>query len=433
MRKILYKVHSTVPPANCGIGIFTEREMREALNQPRVGGVIYDAHYRNKENDLPVDTRGIGIKYTTCLCDESIDVGRKADEALRDAEAANEVRQELVVYFAHEYGIFRDGKKRDFLVPLMKACRKKGLITILHPHTVLSNPEKYGDDYRGIMEGAVQEADLILGMTPSAIDMLEDIYDAPRENMVYNPHGVDMFSLNLNRLVLKERYFGRLDFNLWLSGGFFSAGKKIDEAIRAFGIYRDKFGDDNWKYLVLGLQKDGGHVDKCFNIAKDLGMNPINFGEGRADIDLEKLKRYDLSKHNVVFFNAFPNVRSSHEAKLMSDAVFIVNESDSQISSGEIVKALSAKRVVFSYKSPIAIDLAKESGVFVIDHGNVRAFAESLNFFCTRADKKRLELSSGITSTRFEWSKPVRNLVDATAVIVDKREEDKLEERVNSC
>ncbi|GEM_PF-4703938 len=432
MRKILYKVHSTVPPAECGIGIFTKREMDEALKQPRVGGVIYDAHYRDKKNDLPENRRRTGIKYTTCLCDDSIDVEKKANEALRDAEAANEIGQTLVGYFGHEYGIFRDGMKRDFLVPLMKAYRKRHLITVLHPHTVLSDPEEYGGDYRGIMEGAVQEADLILGMTPSAIDMLEDIYDAPRENMVYNPHGVDMLSFGLSRPVLKKRYFGSPDFNLWLSGGFFSNGKKIDEAIRALGIYRDKSGDSNWKYLVLGLQKDKAYVDKCFNAAKERGMNPINFGEGRSDVDLEKLRSYDLTKKNVIFFNAFPSIEASHVAKLMCDGGIIVNESNSQISSGELVKYLAAKRVALCYECPIASDLERESGVFVVKR-DIQSFAESIGFFCNSADRKRLELSSGITSTRFAWDKTVRNLVDATSVIVDKIEEDNLEDRVRGC
>jgi len=431
-RNIVYKVHSTYG-GGCGVGIFTKKEMEVALDHPRVGSVIFDAHYRNKDTDLPLDLDGAGIKYTTCLNDVDIDVERKADEALADADAAKKVGQTLVGYFAHEYGIFRDGKGEDLLMPLMRAYHKRGLHTIFHPHTVLKNPDDYGSDYKEILEGAVQTADLILGMTPSAITMMEEIYGAPRESMIYNPHGVQMFPLGFSRPNLKKKCFGRSDFDLWISSGFFSAGKKIDDAVRALKMYSERTGDYNWKYLVLGLHKDKEHVEKCYSVAESLGLNPAIIGEGKKDVTLERLASTDLKDNNVIFFDAFPDVESSHKAKIMSNGVFVVNESPSQISSGEIVKALSAGRVAFSYESPIAEDLSGEGGgVFSIEHSNPSAFADSIYHFKMSGDKakRRSEKSSLVTSKRFQWSKTARDFVDATAAIIDKDEEDRLEQLV---
>lgn len=425
-RNIVYKVHSTAPPMKCGIASFTSREMSEAVKQSRVGGVIWDAHYRNEATDLPVE-RG-AIKYTTDLTSDNIDVQRKAQETVRNAEYARSMGMELADYFGHEYGTFRDGKGRDILVPMMRASKRNGVITIFHPHTILEDPEKYGDDYRAIMSDAVQEADLILAMTPSAIDMLEGIYHAPRENIMYNPHGVDVFSAGLTRPELKNRYFGRSDFDLAFSGGFFSEGKRIHESIEAFA----KAGKPDDKYLVLGLHKDKKHVEMCYGVAEKLGMNPISIGNGADGRGLEQLSKHDLSGHKVIFLDAYTSVKESSDAKKMADKVIVVNDSASQISSGEIVSALSANRVTLSYSSPIAEDLAKEGAGFSVEHGNVEDLASSIRFFDDKADKRRLELSSGIVSTRFHWEKTVRDFVDATAVIVDSRETERLENMISN-
>jgi len=430
-RNIVYKVHSTAPPKKCGIASFSSREMQEASKQARVGGVIWDAHYHNEAEDLPSSRFRGAIKYTTDLTSDNIDIQRKAAETVRDAETARAMGMDLADYFGHEYGIFRDGKGRDILVPMMRESRKNGVITVFHPHTILENPEDFGPDYRSIMNGAVQEADLILAMTPKAIDMLENIYHAPRENIMYNPHGVDVFTTGGTREELKKKYFrGCSDFNLDLSAGFFSEGKRIHESLAARALEDDSWGKTNDKYLVLGLHKDKEWVEKCYEFADKLGFNPIMIGDGDDGKGLEQLAEHDLSENRVIFLNAYTTVKQSAEAKKMARKVVVVNDSASQISSGEIVGALASKRVSLSYASPISEDLAREGAGFSVKHGDVGALALSSHFFNTEANKAALELSSGIVSTRFHWDKTVRDFVDATALIVDDREEKRLESKV---
>lgn len=421
--KIIPIVHAT-HEGKCGIGIYTAREMREMMGHPRMGGVLYDIHYRNLSSDLPKGYNGPKTNLNVGF----IDVKKKAEFALNRAKAARSLGLEVFGYFGHEYAIFRDCKGEDFLEPLMKEYKRKGIITVLHPHTVLKNPEKYGHDYRTIMQGAVKEADLILAMCPDAIDTLEEVYGAPRENVMLNWHGVDMFDHDWVRPELKQKYLGGSDFELSLSAGFFSSGKLIDEGILAHKIYEEMTGK-NWKYLVMGWQKNHEYVMKCFNVAKGLNMNPVMVGDG-SEGDLSELMKYDFSNNKVIFYNVFATVNASRKAKVMADRILGFNESEDQVSSGELVAAAAASRITHFYSCPIAEGMSKEGAGFSVKR-TPDEMAKSMAHVDEFGEKANLERASLRVATRFMWQKPAYDLVDAVASIVDKRVMDRLENLVN--
>jgi len=338
----------------------------------------------------------------------------------------------------HEYGIFRDGKEKDFLVPLLKGCKERGIVTVLFPHTILSRPDRYGPDYGSIMEEAVQVADDIICMTPEAIEMLKTLYKAPRGNLADIPHGINRMNKISKRPFLKEKYGIGVNTDVFVSGGYFSTGKLTDQAIEAFGKTITHFGgDDNFKYFIIGLKandkKTEQHKRKCYELAKKYGLNPISIGRGDVEKKGEKYKgldellEHDLGPHKVIFFNTYLNDRDSFRSKDMCDATIIVNESDSQISSGEFVRALEAKRTPISYESPISRDMDKRGVGIVAEHGNVHDLAEKINNFRTLADRQELEFSATKAGSGLYFDKVVPNIMDRVIAIVDKKNENSIE------
>ena len=78
------------------------------------------------------------------------------------------------------------------------------------------------------MEEAVQYPNHIFALTPEAIDILEEVYHAPRVNVSYVPHGIndvendDRFKNRLSRPEIKSKLKIKQEVDVYVSGGFFS-------------------------------------------------------------------------------------------------------------------------------------------------------------------------------------------------------------------
>lgn len=441
LKKIIIGSHSTELKKRCGIATFMYNVTQHALNHPRVAGLRINSHTQGPQ-EYRFDRKPY-LWRETDLTDPNLNIDKLLDDIEKDKNYWSKGGMERVELVSHEYGIFRDGKGKDFLVPLLKGCKERGIITVLFPHTILARPDRYGPDYGLIMEEAVQYPDDIICMTPEAIEMLKILYKAPRGNLADIPHGINRIDMVSRRPFLKERYGIDVNTDVFVSGGFFSTGKLIDMAIEALAMSRDWLGgDDNFKYFQIGLEKDDDatrkHKAKCFELAKKKGFNPISIGRGDYEKNGEKYKgldellEHDLRPHKVIFFNTFLNDKDSYLSKDMCDATFNVNESDSQISSGEVVRALEAKRVPISFESPISRDMDKRGVGLVAQHGNVYDLAEKINFFRTKADREELEFSATKVGSGLYFDKVVPNIIDRITAIVDKKDENMAESRKKS-
>ena len=430
-RKLIIGSHATELTTKCGIATFNYDLTKNSLNHPNVAGL--------RINDL---TRGAKIYRPERKDYKWVETSISNPNIPKLLEKIKEDRDywrqtglfERIEIVHHEYSIFRDKNGRDFLNPLLDGLKKLGIVTIFIPHTVLDNPDKWGEDYGPIMREAVQKPDHIIAMTPSAIDMLEnkDLYDAPRENISYIPHGINRPIQTLNRQELKAQIGISPNEDAYLSGGIFSTGKMIKDPITSFAQLISG-GYENFKYFVLGMvpknEKDQRHKKECIDLASKLGLNPLSIGDG-GEGKLEELAKYDLGPHKVIFFDGWFSDKDALHSKIMVDATIIVNVSESQISSGELAKALEAKRIPISYSSPIVRDVAKEGVGFSVEHGNIEKLTKSINFFAKEANREKLELSSTKKGTSMYWDKTVTDIVDIASAIVNKNEEDRRERKI---
>ncbi|MBU2576105.1 MAG: glycosyltransferase [Nanoarchaeota archaeon] len=432
IKKIIIGSHATEIPTRCGIATYTAHLTNEMIKHPRVAGLQINA--LNYGNQKYVPEREQYKWRETNIKNPNIDVAGLLDDIERARDYWAEGGMERVEVISHEYGIFRDGKGKDFLVPLLKGLNQRKITSVFIPHTILLGPEKHDPDYRQIMEEAVQFPNHIFALTPEAIEMLEGPYNAPRINVSYVPHGIndvkndDRFKNRLPRPKIKSKFGIKQETDVYVSGGFFSKGKLIDHAIKAFAINRKK-GYENFQYYIIGLEKDKEWKDYCFNLAKSLGLNPLSLGNGDDGGGLEQLIKHDLNPHKIIFFNTYLNDGESYDSKVMAKAIITVNESESQISSGEIARALEAKRVPISYASPIVRDMAREGVGFSVEPKNIEKLAETIYFYAKDGNQKELELASAKIGSKAIWEKSTRDMIDIITTIVDNDEEDLAESR----
>jgi len=430
-KRLIIGSHATELLTKCGIATFNYELTKNALNHPKVGGLRLNTLTRGTQIYRPERER---YKWAeTSISDPNIPKLLEKIKQDRDYWKRTGLFERIEI-INHEYSIFRDKNGNDFLNPLLDGLKKLDIVTIFIPHTILNNPNRWGEDYGPIMREAVKKPDHIIAMTPSAIDMLEDknLYEAPRENISYIPHGINRPIQTLNRQELKTQMKISSNEDAYLSGGLFSAGKMIEDPIKSFAQVLSG-GYENFKYFVLGMvpknESDQRHKKECIDLASKLELNPLSIGNG-SEGKLEELTKYNLGPHKVIFFDAWFDDQDALKGKIMADATIIVNASDSQISSGELAKALEAGRIPISYASPIVNDMAKEGVGFSVKHGNVEELTKSIGFFAKKADRKRLELASIKQGTSMYWDKKVTDIIDIASAIVNKKEEDNRERKI---
>ena len=319
-----------------------------------------------------------------------------------------------------EYGIYEDNQGADHLIPLLKKLKANNIINILIPHSVLEHPEREakGAQYERIMMEALDNTDQVICLTPSAVDILEKRYKAPRELLKHVDHGINELPIPYTRDELKKEFNfeGR---TILSSGGFFSGGKDIPTVLEALAK-----SNEDYLYFCFGIdhrddaEKARAFRNYCINLSKELGQNPVLIGRGERDRSgLDELKKYNLRNNKVVFVDKFLNDEDSLKSKVMSDLCIIANTGKSQISSGEIARALEAWRIAVATSSPYSRDMEKQSGVFTVEHGSVKSLYKCINFILSKSEeeKRKLERANATKGSLMYFedkSKDVMNILN---------------------
>ena len=226
-----------------------------------------------------------------------------------------------VVSLQHEFGLF-GGRDGSYIVDFL-SCLQKPVVTTLH--TVLEQPSA-GQNKAFIEVAAFSQALVVMNNTAMAI--LTDKYDLPREKIYLIPHGVpDLFFIDpvfyKHRLNLSA-YFVVLTF------GFLSPNKGIEVALQALPAVVKKHPET--LYIVLGI------------------THPVvqkNRGEEYRESLIELTKRSGLADH-VLFVNEFVGEAVLNGYLGAADLVICPYHSESQISSGVLSSALGMGKAIIS-------------------------------------------------------------------------------------
>lgn len=432
-RKIALETISTELPTKCGIATFQSNVLKWGLKHPRISW-----HKCNSLVDKPIE---YPIEKRDFIREVYKNNPKERNRAFREIiKDAKEFRKsdliDLVVLVQLELGIFEDQYGNDFAVSLYDILNKNNITNITIIHTALSNPEDYekGEQYERVMRKVMECTDQGICMTPSAIDILIRRYKAPREKLIYIPHGINKLDIPHTEKKLKKLYDleGK---TVLFTGGFLSDGKDIKTFLETLARFK-KEGRKDLFSLIAGrthqklIEKEGeAYRTGLINYSKELGLKTLGVGQGEKDseekkkLGLKELHNYNLRDCDVVFFNRFLNDRDSLKVGVLADLRIIPNKGKSQVSSGEIARAIETHTVYIANKSPISEDLAKEGLGFTVEHESVDSLYKSIDFYLSKPKKEKIKLgrAEAVKGSKMYFEKTSRDIIDVLGSIVDHK------------
>ena len=225
----------TYPPRECGIGTFTYDLVNayDTIDPSRLSTVVAMNDYGAKYDYDLHDYQG-RVRYEIEAEDRSsyrraaLDLGKSKVQ---------------VVNIQHEYGIY-GGNDGDHILDFMAACDRPVVLTL---HTVLPNPEGH---FKEVTQQMINHASAVVVLAQSAIHLILENYDVPRERVHVIPHGVPVFT---RKETIRRRTKSLLGFSgrrLLSTFGLIGPSKAIEYVIQGLPVVVEKHPDV--LYLILG-------------------------------------------------------------------------------------------------------------------------------------------------------------------------------------
>jgi glycosyltransferase involved in cell wall biosynthesis len=219
----------------------------------------------------------------------------------------------------HEFGIF-GGEAGIYILSLVNQL-KKPLITIFH--TVLERPS---NQQKIAIQSIAKNSDRVVVMGTYAIQMLQQIYNIPKQKIAYIEHGApDMEVLSDNPLKL-DKLFN--DHKVLLTFGLISRNKGLETVIRALPEIIKQHKEV--VYVILGTTHPG--------IVK-------NSGEEYRDYLVQLAEELNVSEH-VAFINRYVSEEELMNYISAADIYVSPYLNEAQITSGTLCYAVRAGAAV---------------------------------------------------------------------------------------
>jgi len=302
---------STYPPRECGLASFNKNLMnaiksnfnKEDLNER--GSVIAINSDNLGEYNYPPEV-------------EFVIRQNEPEDYRAAADLINESDTDICI-LQHEFGIF-GGEAGIYILSLVNQL-KKPLISIFH--TVLERPS---GQQKIAIQNIAKKSERVVVMGTYAIQMLQQIYNVPKEKVSYIEHGApDMEILAGNTLKL-EKLFS--DHKVLLTFGLISRNKGLETVIRALPEIIKKHKDV--MYVILGSTHPG--------ILK-------NSGEEYRDYLIQLAEELGVTDH-VVFINRYVSEEELMNYLAAADIYVSPYLNEAQITSGTLCYAVRAGAAV---------------------------------------------------------------------------------------
>lgn len=311
-------------PRKCGIATFTTDLVRS----------LSAHHYRCKT--VAINDKPEGYLYPEEVLFE---INQDSLSDYNTAARFLNINEVDLVLLQHEFGIF-GGSSGDYILSLLADLNMPVVTTL---HTVLTDPTK---KQLRVMKRLTDLTDRFVVMSNNAIDILNTLYDIPREKISYIPHGIpDIPFVDPN--YYKEQ-FGFLGKNVLLTFGLLSENKGIEYVIKGLPKVIERFPD--LIYIVLGATHP----------------NVLEYEGERYRRYLEKLTRELGLKDHVLFKNDFVSFEELCEYLSATDLYITPYIHEEQITSGTLAYAAGTGKAIISTPYWYAKEmLAEERGRFV--------------------------------------------------------------------
>ncbi len=323
---------STYPPTRCGLATFTAA-LATAIS--RAGDDVCDIV---RVDDLvpagpPVNTRDVRV------------VGdlRPRDPAGLEV-AADLLNDTDVVVIQHEYGIY-GGPDGDEVLDLLARIKAP---TVVVMHTVLSSPSPH---QRSLTTAIGEQADAIVAMTRTAMTLLVDVYDVSPAKIHLIPHGVAWAPAAVSSIHPRPTI---------LTWGLLGPGKGIEWGIRALAHLGDL--DPAPLYRVLGQTHPKVVIDQGEQYRRSLSLLVDELGlKGDVQIDGRYRESAELAAEVAA-----------------ADLVLLPYDSRDQATSGVLVEAVAAGKLVIATRFPHSIELLSQGGGVLVDHADPGQIAHAI-------------------------------------------------------
>lgn len=291
-----------------------------------------------------------------------------------------------MVLLQHEFGIF-GGPSGEHILTLLSELKMPVVTTL---HTVLTDPTP---KQLQIIKRLAQLSDRFVVMSKTAIQILHSLYDIPRKQLEYIPHGIPDMPFGDPNYYKDE--FDLLGRKVLLTFGLLSPNKGIEYVIQSLPQVVERYPD--LSYVVLGathpnvLKTDGEEYRQYLEqLVEDLG----------------------LSEH-VIFKNEFVSFDKLCDYLSATDIYITPYIQAEQITSGTLAYAAGIGKAIISTPYWYAKEMLSDGRGKLVPFKNEEAMAEAvIELFDDEAMRHRMRKRSYEYNRRSTWQEVARHYAD---------------------
>lgn len=340
------------PPRECGIATFTKDFIGALMSSDDWGRDKGDEAYVIAMND-----QGRTYDYPSLVV-QQIDQNQPQDY-LKAVNYIN-LRNTDICFLQHEFGIY-GGNSGIYILPLIHRL-KMPFIPIFH--TVLKSPS-YNE--RNIIVELGKRATKIVVMNSLAIEILETVYDIPREKIIVIPHGVPAFDFTRN--IFHKRRFNVEGRKTLMTFGLLSRNKGLETVINALPEVVKNHPD--LIYIIAGKTHP--------SVLRSSGEEYRNY--------LKLLVRKDELYDHVFFDDRFLETDELLGYLSAADLYVTPYLNEAQITSGTLAYAVGAGTAVISTPYWHAMELLAEDRGVLFDFNDSEGLSRILIDLLDHPDK----------------------------------------------
>jgi len=371
-------------PRQCGIATFT-KHLRDAIAASAEGLQTFV---------LAVDDNPQGHPYGPEVRFQ-LQVNRPED--YRTAAELLNIKQIDIFNLQHEFGIY-GGRCGEHVLTFLRRLRMPIVSTL---HTVLQEPSR---EQKAILREVAHLSDRLVVMAVKAVEILQEVYDVPREKIVMIPHGIH--NLPFTDSSFYKGRFGLDDRTVILTFGLLSPGKGIEVAIRALPQIVARHPEV--MYMVVGATHP--------HIFRREGVAYLN--------SLERLaERLGVGDH-VSFHHRFVSENELAGYLGAADLYLTPYLGQAQITSGTLAYAMGAGKAVVSTPYWYAEEMLAEDRGRLFPFGDSEALAAVVNELLDDEAKRNAMRKRAYLFTRpMLWNHVANRYVELGREILAQRQE----------
>jgi polysaccharide biosynthesis protein PslF len=384
---------STWPSRRCGIATFTSDLIRAVHTGDEA--VVCEVAAIDERNSV----RAYGPEVRWRIRQGSPDGYVTAARAIGGSDAD-------VVCVQHEFGLYGlwkdedwegdtwiEGTYIDHLTPFLQEVGKPVVVTM---HTVLPEPTPA---MRDAVRNIAANADQLIVMAESAVDILRDVYGVTTPTTVIQ-HGMPHIEPR-GRRQLKEK-LGLAGRQIVATFGLVGPGKGLEYMIEAMPWVAQRHPDA--LYLIAGQT----HPELL-----------RNRGEEYRNKLVDMIESLDLDD-NVAFLNQYLRQKEIIELLLATDIYVTPYLDPNQITSGTLSYALGAGKAVVSTPYLHAKEALADGRGLLVDFRDPDELSTAINSLLDDPDlKRKLEHDAYVYANEFTWPKTGTRFVEVMRELME--------------